>query len=405
MSQADRELLGTRTRFERWLHLPDPGALYAVLGATAANMLDGDPVWLLLVGPPSGGKSELIAATGGLDFVRPAATLTEAALLSGTPKKETARDSKGGLLREIGDFGVIACKDFGSILSMPREPRARVLAALREIYDGAWTRLVGSDGGRALHWSGKVGLIAGCTPAVDRHHAVIGAMGERFLFYRLAAEDSEQAERALEIVGHEAEMREDLRGAVHDLFDRRGLTDTQPLREPERSRLIALTTLVVRARSAVERDSYSREVELVPEPEGPARLVKVLERMLAGMDAIGVDREDAWRVVAKAALDCIPAIRRSALWLLRERGALTTRDVAEVLDYPTATARRALEDLTAHGIASRSGDRGRSNRWALTEWARGRLTETFSEMSSYTVSGSVIEIDDIPGKPVGGGES
>ena len=86
-----------------------------------------------------------------------AATLTVAGLLSGTPKKQHDKGAKGGLLRQIGDFGIIALKDFGSILSMHPETKAEVLAALREIYDGAWTRHLGSDGGRTLAWRGKVG--------------------------------------------------------------------------------------------------------------------------------------------------------------------------------------------------------------------------------------------------------
>jgi hypothetical protein len=72
--------------FRRWLHLPDVSALLAVLGAVAANRLQGDPVWLLLVGPPGGGKSELLQSVSALPDVYPAATLTEAALLSGSPR-------------------------------------------------------------------------------------------------------------------------------------------------------------------------------------------------------------------------------------------------------------------------------------------------------------------------------
>jgi hypothetical protein len=68
--------------------------------------------------------------------VHPAVTITEAALLSGTPKKEMASGAKGGLLREIGPAGIIVAKDFGSVLSMHRGARSTVLAALREVYDG-----------------------------------------------------------------------------------------------------------------------------------------------------------------------------------------------------------------------------------------------------------------------------
>ncbi|MBA3328219.1 MAG: hypothetical protein H0T43_07950 [Solirubrobacterales bacterium] len=54
-----------------------------MLGTVAANLLDGDPVWLLVVGPPGGAKSEILQATAGLPDVHVAATLTEPALLSG----------------------------------------------------------------------------------------------------------------------------------------------------------------------------------------------------------------------------------------------------------------------------------------------------------------------------------
>lgn len=208
------------TTFRRWLFLPDSRALYVVLATIAANRLPGDPVWLALVGTPGSGKSELLQAAKGLEHVYPVATLTEPALLSGTPKRDQAANASGGLLREIGDQGIILCKDFGSVLSMHREARAQVLAALREIYDGSWTRHVGVDGGRTLSWSGRVGLVAGCTPTIDRHHAVMGAMGERFVLYRLPPIDAaEQGRRALAHAGREEAMRADLTAAVSDLFE------------------------------------------------------------------------------------------------------------------------------------------------------------------------------------------
>src|SRR4051812_180237 len=67
--------------FQRWLFLPDPGLVYAVLGAIAANRLEGDPVWLLAVGPPGMGKTETLQSTAGLPDVHPTGVLTEAALL------------------------------------------------------------------------------------------------------------------------------------------------------------------------------------------------------------------------------------------------------------------------------------------------------------------------------------
>lgn len=356
--------------FRRYLYLPDPAPLYAVLATVAANRMAGDPVWLLLVAPPGAGKSELIQPLGALPDVYPVATLTEAALLSGTPKRERPDTASGGLLRTIGDFGILLAKDFGSVLSMQRDARAAVLAALREVYDGEWTRHVGTDGGRTLHWSGKVGLVAGCTPTIDRHHAVMGAMGERFVLYRLPRVDAqEQARRALAHAGSEKQMRAELGETVAALF-------AQPFAPPAdlgpySERLVTLAAFVVRGRSAVERDGYSREVELIPEPEAPTRLVVVLARLLAGLHAIGVDPDTAWRVVGTAALDSIPALRRAVVNTLSAVEAeLATAKIAEATGYPKNTTERALEDLVAHGVvtANRHGQ-GKATTWQLADWA------------------------------------
>jgi hypothetical protein len=378
--------------FQSWLHLPDATPLLVVLGAVAANLRDGDPVWVVLVGPPGGGKSELLQSLVGLPDVHPAATLTEASLLSGTPKREHDANAKGGLLRAIGDFGIILCKDFGSVLNMNRDARAAVLAALREVYDGSWTRHVGTSGGLTLAWSGKVGLVAGCTPTIDRHHAVMGAMGERFVLFRLPESDSsEQARQAFAHAGQEKKMRHELATAVAELFAA-GLKESRDLRGDEIERLVTLTTLTVKCRSAVERDGYTRDIELIPEAEAPTRLIVVLGRLLAGLDAIGVDRTQGWQIITKASLDSIPATRRAAMdALIDATEPVATPKLAEALGYPTQTTRRALEDLTAHGVCRRvtRGSGTTADTWELTEWAKERYEACVPEMSSNTRDGEI----------------
>jgi hypothetical protein len=365
--------------------LPDTGVLDVVLGTVAANRLEGDPVWLVVVGPPAGGKSETLNAISGLEDAHPTATLTEAALLSGTPKREHDKAATGGLLRKLGERGIIVCKDFGSVLSMNRDARALVLAALREVYDGTWTRHVGTDGGKTLSWTGRVGLIAACTPTIDRHHAVMGSMGERFTLYRLPSVDPDtQARQALRHAGREKTMRAELAVAARAV-----LADIGTARErtsEETDRLIALATFVVRARSAVERDGHTRDIELVPEPEAPTRLVIVLDRLLAGPDAIGCDREHALALVTKTALDSVPALRLAILRVLATSDDLDTNTIADHVRHPATTTRRTLEDLVAHHLVQRHrGTEGTAHRWSLSFFARDRL-QGFPEMSSNTPS-------------------
>ena len=78
---------------------------------------------------------------------------------------------------------------------MHTETRAEVLAALREIYDGAWTRHVGTDGGRTLAWKGKVGLLFAATGVIDSHYASSArwATASCCRGWRLSAADNSRA--------------------------------------------------------------------------------------------------------------------------------------------------------------------------------------------------------------------
>jgi hypothetical protein len=139
--------------------------LVAVAVAVAVERFnDGsDLVWFLLVSGPGNAKTETVQALDGIEVIFTSAISSDAALLSGTPKRERAKGATGGLLRRIGDRGVLVIKDVKSILSMDRNMRAKVLAALREVYDGRWYREVGADGGRILEWRGRIAVIGAVT--------------------------------------------------------------------------------------------------------------------------------------------------------------------------------------------------------------------------------------------------
>jgi hypothetical protein len=356
--------------FERWLLLPNLTPVYAMLGTVAANLLPGDAVWLGIIGPPSSAKTEILNSISMLPYVVQAATLTPAGLLSGTPKKQYDKAAKGELLRQMGDFGIITLKDFGSILSMRPDAKAEVLAALREIYDGAWTRHLGTDGGRMLAWKGKVGLLFGATGVIDSHYGVIGAMGDRFLLSRVAPVAQGQFGQALKHQGAAtAQMRQELAEAVAGLFTAQR-PPPRPLSDKEIERIDRIIMLVVKLRGAVERDRHSREIEAVYGAEGTARIGLTLERLLAGLDTLGVERSTALDVIEAVAMDSVPPIRRQAYEYLQSIGDCfaETSAVAQAIGLPTNTVRRALEDLVAYGVAERSGQGpGKSDLWNVRQ--------------------------------------
>jgi hypothetical protein len=303
-------------------------------------------------------------STALLPRVVQAGTLTAAALLSGTRRKQHDKGAKGGLLQQIGDFGIIALKDFGSILSMRPDTKAETLAALREIYDGRWTRLLGTDGGKQLHWEGKLGLIFGATGVIDAHYSVLATMGDRFLLNRLAPVQDGQFEHALKHAGSaNGRMRRELAEAVGHLFAGRR-SEARAISKQETVRLNEAVSLMIRLRAPVERDRHSREVEAIYGAEGTARVGMMLVQLLAGLDVLGVDREQALAIVESVAMDSVPPIRRWAYAIVEKYRDVETADVAIGLGLPTNTVRRALEDLAAYRLVQRhSQGAGKADRW------------------------------------------
>ncbi len=366
--------------FRRYLYLPDPGPLLVVVAAVVANLLGGDPVWLLLVGPPSSGKTELLSSLGRLAHVHAVSTFTEAGLLSGSVSRRPG--ATGGLLAEVGERGIVVCKDFTSILSESAEVRRGLLAALREVYDGSWVRRLGVDGGRTIAWQGKLGLLGAVTETIDRHAAVIGAMGERMVLYRMPILDDdarlEQARAALANTGRQEAIRAELAEAVSTFV---GALDVDPEPEPidgdGADSLVRLADLATRCRSIVERDERTKEVELVPQPEAAARLQAALLQLTRGLWAIGVPDREVQCIILKVALDGMTKARRAVVEVMvaTRPGVLwSSAQVGDAVGLPTDLAARTLADLAAHRIVERHAD-GRVHHWGPSEWLVTRWRE------------------------------
>ena len=360
--------------FRRWLHLPNPRPLYVAWGAAAANRLPGDPVWLLLVGASGAGKTEIVRSFNGLQEIVEVSTITETGLLSGTSRRERAEDATGGLLRQVGAMGTAAGRDFTSVLSMDRDMLSRILAALREIYDGKWQRHLGADGGRVLEWEGKLGLMGGVTGAIDRQFSVMSQMGERLLLYRMRSGELDPiVKRALGTVGQEEQMRSELMAATGGVFAASKDYTARKLTDEEQATLIEVGILVARGRAGVYR--HGSYIDAIVDPEVPTRLARQLLTLARGMDSIGVPWSEAWPATLAVALGCIPDIRaRALLALYRGEVPLSTTALAEKLHRPTNTVRYALEDLDAHRLAivTRQGQ-GKANLWQLDQLAVSTL--------------------------------
>jgi energy-coupling factor transporter ATP-binding protein EcfA2 len=391
-------------RFRNYLHLPDPAVLYALMGAVAANMLEGQPVWLMLIGAPGSGKTELLNTLGGLEHLYPVDSVDgPAPFLSGTGKKEKSRDATGGILNQIGLHGGIVIKDFTGILSLEPGKAKLVLDCLRQVYDGRWTRPVGTDGGKVLQWPaaeyggkrGHVALFAGVTGRIDHHHTVNASLGERWLYFRMTQNygrdkaavaqrrvTQEALARQAMANNSRAGWREELRDIVTAFVmsqdmefgrkqKRRDLTNNEVLRI---TRMAAVSAM---CRSAVSRDYVKHDVDGWAETEELGRVTTQMNQLYAGMEYIGVSEGDRWRVLARIALDSVPLIRRLIVRLVVTSGdpaGIGYRELSEKVGVSESVMIRAVEDLELHGAVTvnRSESRGqtkvRLSEFMLREW-------------------------------------
>jgi hypothetical protein len=348
---AREQLADVEMLFRQWLGPTyDLGALHAVLAAAAVSRLDGDPVWLLLVSGPGNAKTETVSSLTGGGAVIVSTIASEGALLSATSRKETAKDATGGLLRVIGAKGLLVIKDFTSILSMNRDTRSQVLAALREVYDGRWDRMVGTDGGRTLSWAGRVVVIGAVTTVYDQAHGVISSMGDRFALVRVDSTTGriEAGAQALANLGREDVMRRELSEAVGRLMGELdpGLAE---LPDAAMSDLLGVANLVTLARTAVERDQRGEVVE-AHAPEAPTRFAKMLGQIVRGALAVGMDQGAAVAVALRVAGDSMPPLRLRIVEDVLEHPGSSTTEVTTRVQRPRTTVDRALQELHLLGL-------------------------------------------------------
>lgn len=368
MSTPDLDQVVETVRESMWL--PDPGIIEITLATIVANRAWSPPLWMLLVGPPSSGKTEALELATGLSDVSTLSTITEAGLLSGSP----GDGGTGGALFEIHPRGILLASDFGTLLNEHSGTRGRVFACLREVYDGKFTRKLGTTGGKSFGWTGHAGFLGACTEAIDGRQVDLGILGERFTYFRLP-ETTPSDEYMTCVVtdeqrGHLDDIRTHRSEVVTAYLD--GLTLPGDLPEPkdgDQERLITLAGLAAKCRSSVERDGYTRDIELVPGHERSTRLYRQLRHLHAALEVMGTPPQEAWRLAEKSALDSVHPMRMAAIqWLVGHGSAHASGTIAANLRLPETTVRRHLDDLRALGVLDLQGDR--PGLWAPSAWLR-----------------------------------
>lgn len=359
--------------YQKYLHLEDLSIIDIFYGSVLANRLEGDPVWLFLVGSSGGGKTELIHSIRDCNEVYTADEITQHTLISGSIGPGGSDPS---LIPQL-DGKVLVIKDFTTILEMDKRARDAIFGQLRAAYDGDYSKPFGV--GTVRSYDSKFGIIAGVTRSIEMFMENQTALGERFLRCVLPSPKSDTRLKIIRKALNNTRknivspMRQEFRDAGVNILN----YDFPPVHDFENDslmeKLIYLAEWVATARGSVIRDTYTKEVLHKPMKEVATRIVIQLSKLLSGIAMLHrrdcITEYDFNIVKKKVASGSISSRYDLILRAFHKSNysILSTKEIIEYMRLPAVTVKRQLEDLHLLGITKKESKDNLGNiNWRIT---------------------------------------
>lgn len=367
--------------YKKWLHLGNTDALKIMYGTIMANKLEGDPIWLFLVAPPGGSKSELLMSLANAHNMHAISSLTPHTMISGA-------NFGGGdpsLLPKLKNK-VLIIKDFTTILTMNHNQRDEIFGTLRDVYDGSTEKVFGN--GVRRRYEVRFGVLAGVTPAIEVFNVMHQSLGERFLKFRISGNWDQLSEedkilRALNNIGQENTMRSEMQAAANRWAAHAVLPESIPQISSEmKSRIVHLAKFSARLRGVVERDRFTGQVLYKPSSEVGTRIAKQLAKLGQGIAMFLGKKfldEEVYALIRRVALDTVPDRVEDIVRGIWDLGGMQkTAMVVAKTRLPQTTVVRVLQDMNLLKLVEVEASKG-SNLWGLSQ----KLTEHILKAQIY----------------------
>jgi hypothetical protein len=339
-----------------------------------------DPIWLILIGASSSGKSQILRPLALTDtkFIHRVDDMTDNTLLSGIRVAKGQKDIS--LLKRIGKLGIIIISDLTVIFSRNSESKGTILGQLRMVYDGFMTKYSGTSA-EPITWKGHIGILAGSTPSIYGHFEEVADMGERFLYYRMKNFDVEKATRLSMDRKLYGEKLDEKLSELYGEYIKSVVLKVKDLEIPQISekvheRVLQIAMFGAKLRTPVHFDKFSKTIDRVPVSEMPMRVVLQLKGLIMSMMCMSYHDTDSWELseeqigyIEWCAYSLANEERRACLRVLAELpfdAVIRTQTVADKIGLSTTVIGTVLQHLSAIGIVQRTGSEG-SLTWGIKE--------------------------------------
>lgn len=361
------------------LHMLTPEPLEVMFGTVLANRIQGDPLWMFLVAPPGGMKTELLMSLNTCPLITTTTSITPHTLVSGGNIANGGGDPS--LVPKL-DERVLVIKDFTTIMSMNSTAKDEIFGILRDAYDGKTEKQFGN--GICRSYESRFGILAGVTPAIEQFNSN-SVLGERFLKYRMkgSSNSSRNAiKQALKNIGGENSIRDNLIKTAYRVLNR-DVTSIPKLTDEAVERITLLAQLVARLRGVVSREKYTNQVTSKPCSEVGTRLAKQLAKLAIGISLYkreSIISDTTYNTITKVAIDTAPDRVEEVvkqLFINEPNEWKSTAQISELVKFPQDTVRFVLQDLMLLKIIiKKKGVRGD---WRLS----GRIIKLMEKLKLY----------------------
>jgi len=360
-------------------------ALKLILAVTASSAYQNPVmVWLLLVGVPSSGKTEMVRLVKEAECSYYLDNLTQNAFVSG---ERATKSSKVYDLLPLIDKKCLIIKDWTSIFSLDEKMTKKLLGDLVGIYDKEFTKFSSRRGN--VSYSSSFSQLGCITPAtLNKHTNYMNMVGPRFLCYTMPITNSDNQQSSYDFIFSnrdrsiiEKEARKYVSSYISQII--KNQIQIKDLTPDIKKYLRLAAELMSNCRGIVILQSASFKTEdgddikyyevLDIQVEEPWRAVQQLIVLLKFLTFVVQKQEAEYEeleIIKEIVISSMPADRSQALRMIKKYGGMVTaKQLADLSDKSIKTSRRLLDELYALKVLDKNKGGGAiANDYKISEW-------------------------------------
>jgi hypothetical protein len=282
-------LEGVHKRFKKWFYMT-PSSKYVldiVLATYISNELDNIPLWFLIEGASGDLKTETLSGLVGYPKVIEVNELNNKSFIS--------------LQKDVIDLGhrlqqkhrVIIVRDAAALTSLPKDQKKEIIGKLRTLYDGYLERSTGV--GTKFYGNITASLLINTTEAIRRDMIMNQELGTRELIINTESKRSDNTEKMKAASKNEAEystMKKEIKEVIHGFLAHHRISGDINIPSNVKNELMNLAQRLSLLRTSIDYNQYTREIEEVPTPEVPTRLIQQYTRLYKALKSLSTDYPD-----------------------------------------------------------------------------------------------------------------